>query len=74
MNNFRRKYFHDFEKLGRGIERELCFSPICGKSVADSGNLMKPFSVPYEYIFHLICIGFSASAQFLHRNSFEHLA
>ena len=70
-NNFPKKYFHDFEKLARGMKSDLCFSLICGKSVRDSRRLMKPFSLPYECIFHLMCIGFSASAQFSHRNIFE---
>ena len=56
----------DFEKLVRGMKKYLCFSLICGKSVGDSRNLMKPFSLPYECIFHLVCIMLSANAQFSH--------
>ena len=64
---------HDFEKLARGIERDLFWGLICGKSVADSRNLMKPFSLPYECIFHLVYFVFSPNTQFWHSNIFEHL-
>ena len=70
-NNFPKFLFHDFEKLARGIERDLFWGLICGKSIGDSRKLMKPFSLPYECIFYLACFGFSPNAQFFHRKIFE---
>ena len=59
-------FFQVFEKLHKGFQSDLSIRLSRGQTIRDSWVNMKHFSVPYECIFHLVCIEFSVNAQFLH--------
>ena len=54
-------------KVGhRGFQGDLYSKLWGGQTIRDTINLMESNSLPYECIFHLVCIMLSANSQFSH--------
>ena len=55
-----------FQTFDRGFQGDLYSKLWGGQTIRDTRNLMESNSLPYECIFHLVCIMLSANAQFSH--------